>query len=95
MVVSLGQFWITLALAGLAVTGCARESGSNLANPHTHCRAEGYAEGSEAFSSCVDDYIASLCTAEGHRPGEPAFDHCDRQLRDATFLRQQLDVYGR
>lgn len=83
-----------LLLCGLALAGCTRSSSAEMANPDTHCAREGHQRGSEGFATCVDTYIAQVCTARGHEPGGQGYARCEEDLRQATFLRQQLQLHG-
>ena len=80
---------------GLLLAGCSRNSEPTVANPHNHCVGQGLERGSDEFRSCVDDFIATTCVANGHEPGSKAYAGCDDQLRQATFLRQQMEIFGR
>ena len=75
--------------------GCASQQGpSGTQNPSEHCRSLGLQEGTEDFQNCVSSEIQETCLSRGLQPGSPEYAACESNLRDATFLRQQLQMRG-
>jgi len=89
----------TLASAALiaAAAACAPDAaapgGGAGANPFEYCRGQGLAVDSEAFEDCVAEAIEQRCAAAG-APGSDAHARCVQQQRNATFVRDQLQIRG-
>jgi hypothetical protein len=84
-----------IVLAVLLV-GCAgtKQPPSGTQNPSEHCRSLGLEEGTEDFQNCVGGKIQDTCLSRGLQAGSPEYADCESNLRDATFLRQQLQMRG-
>jgi hypothetical protein len=76
--------------------GCATtdEAVVTAENPAEHCRRLGLQEGSEGYAGCISNYIADYCTGQGLQAGTAAYAECEKILREASFLRQQLQMRG-
>ena len=88
---------IVLVLAILLVAGCAgtQEGGQGGAqNPSEHCRSQGIAEGTDGFRNCVSNFIHQYCMSQGLTLGSEEYARCESSLREATFLRQQMQIRG-
>ena len=84
-----------IVLAVLLAAGCASQQGpSGTQNPSEHCRGLGLQEGTEDFQNCVSGKIQETCLSRGLQPGSPEYAGCESNLRDATFLRQQMQMRG-
>lgn len=84
-------------LLALLLIGCSGMQGQPAAggvNPAEYCRSVGVLEGTEGFRNCVSNYIHQLCMDQGLEPGTEEYATCERNLREATFLRQQLQIRG-
>jgi hypothetical protein len=78
---------------GGAEDAAAPGGGRTAANPFEFCRSQGLAVDSEAFEECVAEAIEQRCAAAG-APGSDAHARCVQQQRDATFVRDQLQIRG-
>jgi hypothetical protein len=80
----------------LLLAGCAsqQQGPSGTQNPSEHCRGLGLQEGTEDFQNCVSGKIQETCLSRGLQPGSPEYAGCESNLRDATFLRQQMQMRG-
>lgn len=78
------------------LVGCAsqQQAPSGTQNPSEHCRSLGVQEGTEDFQNCVSSKIQETCLSRGLEPGSPDYAGCESNLRDASFLRQQLQMRG-
>jgi hypothetical protein len=77
------------------LAGCAsQQTPSGTQNPSEHCRSLGLQEGTEDFQNCVSSKIQESCLSRGLQPGSPEYADCESNLRDASFLRQQLQMRG-
>ena len=86
----------SVILLALLLAGCASQQGpSGTQNPSEYCRSLGLQEGTEDFRNCVSSEIQETCLSRGLAPGSPEYAACESNLRDATFLRQQLQMRGR
>ena len=63
-------------------------------NPFEYCSAQGINDGTEEYSNCVGEYIQKYCTEQGAEPGTEAYSKCASSLREATFLRDQMQIRG-
>ncbi len=63
-------------------------------NPAEYCSAQGIADGTEEYNNCVSEYIHKYCTEHGAEPGTEAYRKCASSLREATFLRNQMQIRG-
>ena len=88
------KFCAILVVAMLAGCGSTEERDTTGKNPAEYCRQQGLSEGSDEHASCLNDYINQVCTAKGLEIGTEDFGRCESNLRDATFLRQQLQIRG-
>jgi len=71
--------------------GSGRMSGQN---PFEYCSAQGIDDGTEEYNNCVSEYIHKYCTQKGAEPGTEAYRSCASSLREATFLRDQMQIRG-
>jgi hypothetical protein len=85
---------VLLAFLLIGCSGIQDQPGVGGVNPAEYCRAVGAVEGTEGFSNCVSNYIHQLCMEQGLDPGTQEYATCERNLREATFLRQQLQIRG-
>lgn len=96
---SSGRTAVLLVAAGLAACAGGEPGGGGAgaavaaANPFEHCRALGVGTASAEFEECVNAYILERCSTVGE-PGSDAHERCARDLRDATFVRDQLQIRG-
>ena len=63
-------------------------------NPFEYCSAQGKEDSSEEFNNCVGEYIDRYCTEQGAEPGTESYRKCASSLREATFLRNQMQIRG-
>ena len=63
-------------------------------NPFEYCSAQGMNDGTDEYNNCVGEYIQKYCTAQGAEPGTEAYRKCASSLREATFLRDQMQIRG-
>ena len=63
-------------------------------NPFEYCRAQGIDDDTEEFNNCVGEYIDRYCTEQGAEPGTESYRKCASSLREATFLRNQMQIRG-
>lgn len=63
-------------------------------NPFEYCSALGINDGTEEYNNCVSEYIHKYCTEQGAEPGTEAYRKCASSLREATFLRDQMQIRG-
>ena len=69
-------------------------SGRSGQNPFEYCNSQGMGDGTEEFDNCVADYIHQYCKERGAEPGTEAYRKCTSSLREATFLREQMQIRG-
>ena len=76
--------------------GCSGVSSpdSNGLNPFEHCRRLGYKEITEEYNQCISQYIEQQCTKEGQTPGSDGYRKCEKNLRNAAFVRDQMQIRG-
>jgi len=84
---------LMIAAAGLLV-GCAgtQQSTETAQNPTEYCRSLGLEVGTEGSTNCVSNYIHQYCMSQGLAPGSPGYAQCEVNLREAAFLRRQLQM---
>jgi hypothetical protein len=63
-------------------------------NPFEYCSAQGIDDGTEEYNNCVNEYIHKYCTGQGAEPGTETYRKCASSLREATFLRDQMQIRG-
>lgn len=83
-----------LVVAMLAGCGSTEERNTAGKNPAEHCRQQGLSRGSDEYAGCISGYINQVCTERGLEIGTEDFRRCESNLREATFLRQQLQMRG-
>ncbi|MCI0667368.1 MAG: hypothetical protein L0Y43_04860 [Methylococcaceae bacterium] len=84
---------LTLLLITANCSGI-REPGTAGLNPFDYCRQQGLTEVTEDYNRCIADYIEEKCTAEGTEPGTEDYRQCEANLRNAAFVRDQLNIRG-
>ncbi|MGB5251808.1 MAG: hypothetical protein WBN68_03675 [Sedimenticolaceae bacterium] len=84
---------LTVLLAGCAGTHEGGQGGAQ--NPSEYCRSQGIAEGTDGFRNCVSNYIHQYCMSQGLTLGTEEYASCEASLRNASFLRQQMQIRGR
>ena len=63
-------------------------------NPFEYCNARGFDNGTVEYNNCVSEYIHKYCTEQGAEPGTETYRKCAASLREATFLRNQMQIRG-
>jgi len=91
------MFKHSVIVVAVLLAGCTgqQRSPSGSMNPSEHCRSLGLREGTEEFQNCVSGKIQETCLSRDLKPGSVEYTQCESNLRDATFLRQQLQMRGR
>lgn len=91
------KFLSITVLCFLFLSACSNSpnTGQNVeANPFEYCNSLELAKNSEKYHQCVTSNIQQICTSRGLTLGSEAFAKCDSNLRNATFVRQQMQIRG-
>jgi len=83
--------YVMLACSSSPPDGSGKMSGQN---PFEYCSAQGFNDSTVEYNNCVGEYIHKYCTGQGAEPGTEAYRKCAASLREATFLRNQMQIRG-
>ena len=82
-------------LVVLVLSGCATsQNDSTGGSPADRCRNQGFREDSDEYKQCVDAYLDEYCKSQGLTLGSDEFVKCMDSSRNATFLRNQMQIRG-
>ena len=82
-------------LVVLMLSGCATsQNDSTGGSPADRCRNKGFQEDSNEYQQCVNAYLDEYCKSQGLTPGSNEFIECMDSSRNATFLRNQMQIRG-
>lgn len=63
-------------------------------NPFEYCSSIELAEDSAAYYECVSDKICDICLERNLKPSTDEYIRCEKDLRNAAFVRQQMQIRG-
>ncbi len=91
MLFRIGMLVILVSVLSACSTAPSDGSGQN---PFEYCSSQGINDGTEEYNNCVGEYIHKYCTEQGAESGTEEYRKCGSSLREATFLRDQMQIRG-